>query len=213
MKKCILGKKVGMTQIFDDKGMVVPVTVIEAGPCLVVQKKTLENDGYNAIKVGFEDVKEKRLNKPDKGHFTKANLSLKKHLREFRIENADQYEVGQEIKVGDMFAAGDKVDVSGISKGKGYQGVIKRYGLHTGRRTHGSKYHRGVGSMGSNTSPGRVLKGKKMPGHMGVNKVTVQNLDVVKVDSEKNLLAIKGAVPGPRGGLIVVKDSTKPVKK
>lgn len=212
MKKCILGKKVGMTQVFDDKGLIIPVTVVEAGPCTVVQKKTLETDGYNAIKVGFEDVKERRLNKPDKGQFAKSNVSVKKHLKEFRLDDIVKYEPGQEIKVGDMFEVGDKIDVSGISKGKGYQGVVRRYGVSIGRWTHGSKYHRGVGSMGSGTSPGRVFKGKRLPGHMGVDKITVQNLDVVIVDSEKNLLAVKGAIPGPKGGLVVIRDSVKLTK-
>lgn len=209
MNKCILGKKVGMTQIFNEKGLALPVTVIEAGPCSVVQKKTVDNDGYSAIKVGFVDVAEKKLNKPEKGLFAKLKASPKKILREFRLEDADKFEVGQEIKVEDMFQAGDKVDVSGISKGKGFQSTIKRYGQSGGPETHGSMYHRRPGSMGSNTSPARVLKGKKLPGHMGVDKITVQNLQVVRVDSERNLLLVKGAVPGPKDGLLVIKNSEK----
>ncbi len=212
MKKGMLGRKVGMTQVFDEKGFVIPVTVVKAGPLTVVQKKTLDTDGYNSIKVGFEDAKERRLNKPDKGQFAKANVSVKRQLKEFRLDDTDKYEVGQEIKVGDMFKVGDKIDVSGISKGKGYQGVTKRYGLGRGRMTHGSKYHRGVGALGAGTSPGKIFKGRKLPGHMGVDKVTVQNLDVVIVDSEKNLLAIKGAIPGPKGGLVVIKNSVKLTK-
>ena len=209
MQKAILGRKIGMTQIFDSEGAVIPVTVIEAGPCTVVQKKTEEKDGYNAIKVGFVDVEEKKLNKPERGQFLKFKLSPKKYLREFRLDNIDKYEVGQEIKVGDVFQAGDRVDVTGISKGKGFQGTIKRYGQSGGKETHGSMYHRRVGSMGSNTDPGRVFKGKKLPGHMGVQKVTIQNLDVVRVDAERNLLLVKGAVPGPKGGLLIIRDTVK----
>lgn len=209
MKKFILGKKLGMTQIFSDDGLSIPVTVIEAGPCTVVQKKTVDNDGYSAVKVGYENVMEKRLNKPEKGFFSKIKVSPKKHLKEFRVEEAEKFEVGQNIKVEDMFQAGDKVDVSGISKGKGFQGTIKRYGQKGGPETHGSMYHRRVGSMSANTNPARVFKGKKLPGHMGVDNVTVQNLDVVRVDTERNLLLIKGAVPGPKGGLLVIKDTVK----
>ncbi len=212
MNKCILGKKVGMTQVFDDAGKMFPVTVIEAGPCSVIQKKSVENDGYNAIKIGFEDVNEGKLNKPDRGQFDKAKISGKRHIKEFKPDNMDDFEVGKEFKVGDIFESGDKVDVSGISKGKGFQGVIKRHGQSIGRMTHGSKYHRRVGSMGPGTDPGRVLKGKNLPGHMGVNKVTVQNLDVIKIDSEKNLILVKGAVPGPRGGLLVIRESIKLAK-
>ena len=209
MKKCILGKKIGMTQIFTEDGIVIPVTVIEAGPCTVVQKKTVENDGYSSIKIGFVDVTEKKLNKPEKGQFAKIKVASKKYLREFRLEDVDKFEIGQDIKTGDVFQAGDKIDVSGISKGKGFQGTIKRYGQSGGPETHGSMYHRRVGSMGSNTSPARVFKGKRLPGHMGVDKVTIQNLDVVRVDNERNLLLVKGAVPGPKGGLIFIKNTVK----
>jgi len=209
MNKFILGKKIGMTQLFNDAGIAVPVTVVQAGPCAVVQKKTVETDGYNALKLGFEEVPEKKLNKPEKGVFAKIKVSPRKYLREFRTDNVDKYEVGQEIKVADMFSDGDKVDVSGISKGKGFQGVMKRHGQRRGPTTHGSKYHRRVGSMGSGTDPGRVFKGKKLPGHMGVQKVTVQNLEVFKVDGERNLLLIKGAIPGPKGGLVVIKETVK----
>ncbi|MCR4436262.1 MAG: 50S ribosomal protein L3 [Clostridiales bacterium] len=209
MKKCILGKKIGMTQIFNEDGLSIPVTVIEAGPCTVVQKKTIENDGYESIKVGYADVPEKRLNKPEKGIFSKVKVSPKKYLREFRLVDAGKYEVGQEIKVGDVFEAGDKVDISGVSKGKGFQGTIKRFGQSGGKETHGSMYHRRVGSMSANTNPARVFKGKKLPGHMGVDNVTVQNLDVVRVDAERNLILVKGAVPGPKGGLLVIKDTVK----
>jgi large subunit ribosomal protein L3 len=209
MKKFILGKKIGMTQIFADNGIAIPVTVIEAGPCTVVQKKTVETDGYNAVKVGFADANEKRLNKPDKGQFSKIKVAPKKYIREFRTEEFEKYEVGQEIKVADMFENGDKIDVTGISKGKGFAGVIKRYGHARGKETHGSMYHRRVGSMGANTNPARVFKGKKLPGHMGVDKVTIQNLDIVRVDAERNLLLVKGAVPGAKGGLVIIKDTVK----
>lgn len=209
MKKFILGKKIGMTQIFDEKGMAVPVTVIEAGPVVVVQKKTIENDGYTAVKVGFEKIEERKLNKPQKGIFLKAKLPFLKHLKEFRVENADGFEVGQEIKVSDMFQAGDRVDVSGTSKGKGFQGTIKRYGQSGGPETHGSMYHRRVGSMSANTNPARVFKGKKLPGHMGMQRVTVLNLDVVKVDAERNLILVKGSVPGPKGAVLEIRDSVK----
>lgn len=209
MKKCMLGKKIGMTQIFNEAGLLIPVTVIEAGPCTVVQKKTTENDGYDSIKVGFIDAKEKKLNKPEKGVFSKVKVQPKKYLREFRLEDSQNYEVGQNIKAGDMFQSGDKVDISGISKGKGFQGTIKRYGQKGGKETHGSMYHRRVGSMSANTNPARVFKGKKLPGHMGVDKVTIQNLDIVRVDDEKNLILVKGAVPGPKGGLLVIKGTVK----
>jgi large subunit ribosomal protein L3 len=207
--KFILGKKIGMTQVFTENGVVVPVTVVEAGPLTVVQKKTVETDGYNAVRVGFGEVSEKRLNKPDNGLFAKIKTAPKKHIREFKPENVEAFEVGQEIKVADMFQAGDKIDVTGISKGKGFQGTIKRYGQKGGPKTHGSMYHRRVGSMGSNTTPARVFKGKRLPGHMGLDRVTVQNLDIVRVDAERNLLLVKGAVPGPKGALLTVKNTVK----
>lgn len=210
MKK-MLGKKIGMTQIFNEDGTVVPVTVIEAGPMKVLQKKTVENDGYNAIQVGYEIAKEHRVNKPLKGHFDKANVEYRKHLSEFKVDNLNDFEIGQELKV-DVFEAGDKIDVSGISKGKGTQGPIKRYGLAKGRTTHGSKVHRAPGAMAGAAYPGRVLKGKKLAGRMGHDKVTVQNLEVVRVDSERNLLLVKGAVPGPKGGLVKIKQSVKVAK-
>lgn len=209
MKKFILGTKIGMTQIFNENGLAIPVTVVQAGPCTVLQKKTVDTDGYGAVKVGFADANEKRLNKPDKGQFSKIKVAPKKYVREFRAEDFDKYEVGQEIKVADMFENGEKIDVTGISKGKGFAGVTKRYGHKTGPLTHGSMYHRRVGSMGANTSPARVFKGKKLPGHMGVDKVTVQNLDIVRVDAERNLLLIKGAVPGAKGGLVIIKNTVK----
>lgn len=209
MKKFILGKKIGMTQIFDENGLAVPVTVIEAGPVVVVQKKTIENDGYTAVKVGFEKAEERKLNKPQKGIFLKSKLPFLKHLKEFRVENVDSFEIGQEIKVSDMFQAGDRVDVSGTSKGKGFQGTIKRYGQSGGPESHGSMYHRRVGSMSANTNPARVFKGKKLPGHMGMQRVTVLNLDVVKVDAERNLILVKGSVPGPKGAILEIRDSVK----
>ena len=208
MKKGIVGKKIGMTQIFDDNGKVIPVTVIEAGPCVVVQKKTLENDGYNAVQVGFGDLKVNRANKPQKGHFAKAGVTAKRFLKEFRLEDAESYTLGQEIKA-DVFAAGDKVDATAKSKGKGFQGAIKRHGQSRGPMAHGSKYHRHAGSNGSATTPGRVFKGKHMPGHMGAVRVTVQNLEVVSVDAEKNLILVKGAVPGPKKSLVMLKESVK----
>jgi len=209
--KSILGKKIGMTQIFTEEGIVIPVTVIEAGPVKVVQKKTVEKDGYNAIQVGFGEVKEKRVNKPLKGHFGKANVEVKRFLREIKVDNIDAYEVGQEIKA-DIFNVGDRVDVIGISKGKGYQGTIKRHNQHRGPMAHGSKYHRGVGSMGASAYPSRIFKGKKMPGHMGHERVTVQNLEVVRVDAERNFILVKGAVPGPKGGLVTIKETVKASK-
>lgn len=209
MNKFILGKKIGMTQIFTDEGLSIPVTVIQAGPCAVVQKKTVENDGYTALKLGFEDIPEKKLSKPEKGLFAKIKVASKRYLREFRTDDINKYEVGQEIKAADMFNAGDRIDVSGISKGKGFQGTIKRFGQKGGKDTHGSMYHRRVGSMSANTSPARVFKGKRLPGHMGVDKITVQNLDVVRVDADRNLLLVKGAVPGPKGGLVVVRETVK----
>ena len=209
MKKAIIGKKLGMTQIFTENGAVVPVTVIEAGPCVVVQKKTTETDGYNAIQVGYEDVSEKHVNKPAKGHFAKAGVSAKKHLTEFRLEDADKYEVGATIAV-DTFAAGDKVDVTGITKGHGYSGAVKRWGHHMLQATHGTgPIHRQVGSMGANSTPSRVFKNKKMAGQYGNEKLTVLNLEVIKIDAEKNLIAIKGAIPGARGGIVVIRDSVK----
>lgn len=205
--KTIIGKKVGMTQIFDEKGKVIPVTVIEAGPCLVAQVKSVETDGYNAIQLGFGDVKESKLNKPEKGHFAKAKLALKKHLREFRLDSVDGVNVGDEIKV-DTFQAGDKIDVQGTSKGKGFQGVIKRHNQSRGPMGHGSQYHRGVGSMGT-LLPMRVIPGKKMPGHMGGEQVTVQNLEIVQIDLENNVILVKGNVPGPKKSLVLIKASVK----
>ncbi|MEI6131696.1 MAG: 50S ribosomal protein L3 [Bacillota bacterium] len=209
MKKFILGKKVGMTQVFAEKGLVVPVTVIEAGPLSVVQLKTQETDGYTAVKVGFGEVKQSSISKPNAGHFKKLEITPKKFMREFRIENAADFELKQEITVGDMFTEGTKVDVSGISKGKGFAGVIKRHGQSIGPKSHGSNFHRRPGSMGANSSPSRVFKGKKLPGHMGHVQITIQNLEVVRVDSERNLLLIKGAVPGPKGALLVIKETVK----
>jgi large subunit ribosomal protein L3 len=208
MKKAIMAKKIGMTQVFDDSANLIPVTVLEAGPCIVTQVKTKENDGYEAIQVGFGDAKEKSMIKPALGHFKKADLPVKKHLKEFRLDDISAYEVGVEIKA-DIFAAGDKVDVVGTSKGKGYQSTIKKYGQSRGPMTHGSKSKRVSGSMGAATSPGRVLKGKALPSHMGAVRTTVQNLEVVRVDAEKNLILVKGAVPGPKGSLITIKDSVK----
>ncbi|MFA5536594.1 MAG: 50S ribosomal protein L3 [Bacillota bacterium] len=205
--KGILGKKLGMTQVFTEDGMSIPVTVIEAGPCVVVQKKTTNNDGYNAIQLGYVLRSEKRVNKPLKGHFDKAGVKPFHYLREFKVENPDVYEVGQEFKA-DVFSPGDKVDVRGISKGKGFQGSIKRHGFARGRMTHGSHYHRGTGSLAAK-GVARVFKGRKMPGHMGSERVTVRNLEIVKVDPERNLLLIKGAVPGPRRGLLVISESNK----
>ena len=208
MKKAIMAKKVGMTQVFTDNGVFVPVTVLEAGPCVVVQKKTVENDGYAAIQVGYTEIREKLVNKPEKGNFDKAGVTAKRYLKEFRLEDAENYEVGAEIKA-DVFAAGDKVDVSGITKGKGFQSTIKRYNAQRGPMGHGSKSHRVVGSMSSGTTPGRVKKGKKMPGHMGHVNVTIQNLEIVRADAEKNIILVKGAVPGPKGSILVIKDSVK----
>lgn len=208
MKKAILGTKIGMTQLFDENGKVIPVTVVLAGPCTVIQKKTVETDGYDAVQVGFGEVKEKNLNKPMKGHFAKADTAAKKYLREFRLDDIASLNVGDEIKA-DIFEAGEKVDVTGISKGKGFAGPMKRWNLHRGPMSHGSGYHRGSGSMGACSSPGRVMKGKKLPGHMGVDRVTVQNLEVVKVNAEENIILIKGAVPGNKGGLVTVKNSVK----
>ena len=211
MEKAIIGKKIGMTQIFDEKGLVIPVTVIEAGPCIVAQVKTTETDGYNAIQLGYGDVKENRINRPEKGHFTKAKLALKKHLREFRVSEIADIAVGNEIKA-DVFEAGDKIDVQGTTKGKGFQGVIKRHGQSRGPMGHGSMYHRRPGSMGPTSTPGRVFKGKKLPGHMGVQTVTIQNLDVVSVDLDKNVILVKGSVPGVKGALLKIRPSVKVVK-
>ena len=208
MKKAILGKKLGMTQVFAEDGALIPVTVIEAGPCAVVQKKTTEVDGYVAVQVGFGDKKEKNVNKPMKGHFAKAGVAPKRYLREFKLDNAADMNVGDIITV-DIFEAGDVLDVTGISKGHGYAGTIKRWGTHRGPMTHGSHYHRGPGSLGACSSPSRVYKGKRLPGHYGVDKVTIQNLSLVKIDTERNLLLVKGSVPGPKGGLLVVKDAVK----
>ena len=208
MKKAIMAKKIGMTQVFTEDGRLIPVTVLEAGPCSVVQKKTMENDGYEAIQVGFLDQREKLANKPKKGHFEKAGVSVKKYLKEFRLDDAANYEIGAEIKA-DIFAAGDRVDVSGVSKGKGYASTIKRYNAQRGPMGHGSKSHRVVGSMGSSATPSSVKKGKRMPGHMGAVNVTLQNVEIVRADAEKNVLLIKGAVPGPKGAILVIKESVK----
>lgn len=208
MKKAILGTKVGMTQLFAEDGKVIPVTVIQAGPCTVVQKKTVDAEGYDAVVVGYGEVREKSLNKPQKGTFAKADVAAKKYLREFRLDDISSLNVADEIKA-DIFEAGEKVDVSGISKGKGFAGPMKRWGLHRGPMSHGSGYHRGSGSMGACSNPGRVMKGKKLPGHMGVVKVTVQNLEVVKVDVEAGLILVKGAIPGNKGGLVTVRNSVK----
>ena len=211
MKKGLIGRKVGMTQIFDEKGNVIPVTVIEAGPCVVAQVKTVETDGYDAMQLGFGEVKDKHINKPEKGHFSKAGLEAKKHLREFRLDSVENVKVGDELKA-DVFEAGEKIDVQGTSKGKGFQGVIKRHGQHRGPMGHGSMYHRRPGSMGSTSTPGRVFKGKKLPGHMGVQKITIQNLEIIKVDMDKNVLLVKGSVPGPKGAILKIKSSVKSCK-
>lgn len=224
MKKAILATKVGMTQIFNEDGTLTPVTVLQAGPCAVTQIKTVENDGYSAVQVGFVDKKEKIINKDkggnkevihrhgvnkaQKGHFDKAGVSCKRFIREFKFDNADEYTLGSEIKA-DIFEAGDRVDATAISKGKGFQGAIKRHGQHRGPMTHGSKFHRHQGSNGACSSPSRVFKGKGMPGHMGCVKVTVQNLTIVRVDADKNLILVKGAVPGPRKALVTIKETTK----
>lgn len=197
-----------MTQIFDENGKVVPVTVVEAGPCVVVQKKTVEKDGYDAIQVGYGDIREKLVNKPRKGQFNKAGVSLKRTLKELRLENASEFEVGQEIKA-DVFAAGDKVDVSGVSKGKGFQGTIKRHNAQRGPMSHGSKFHRAPGSMGAASDPSRTFKNKKLPGHMGAKNTTVENLEVVKVIAEKNLILIKGGIPGANRSTVVIRNAVK----
>lgn len=208
MNKAIIGKKIGMSQIFEENGRVIPVTVVEAGPCPVVQKKTVEKDGYAALQIGYGKVNVKTVNKPDAGHFKKTGIEPTRVLKEFRLDNSADYEVGQVIKA-DIFAVGDKVDISGTSKGKGFSGTIKRWNFHIGPKAHGSGYHRGVGSMGSNSNPSRVFKNKKMPGQYGNEKCTVQNLMIVRVDVERNLLLIKGAVPGARGGIVTLKQSCK----
>lgn len=209
MQKAIIGKKIGMTQIFDENGKVIPVTVVEAGPCTIVQKKTVENDGYAAVQMGYGDVKPQRLNKPEKGHFAKADVAPKKTLKEFRLDNSDALNVGDVVKA-DTFAVGDSVDVSGTSKGKGFAGAIKRHNQHRLKETHGTgPVHRQAGSMGACSSPSRIYKGKGMPGHMGAEAVTVQNLEIVKIDVENNLIAVKGAIPGPKGGIVSIVDSVK----
>ena len=208
MKKAILATKVGMTQVFNEDGSLTPVTVLQAGPCVVTQVKTLDKDGYAAVQVGFTDKREKLVSKPQKGMFDKAGVAYKRQSREFRFEDADKYEVKQEIKA-DIFAEGDKVDACGISKGKGYQGAIRRHGQHRGPMAHGSKYHRHAGSNGTSSDPSRVYPGKKMSGRMGGNQVTVQNLEVVRVDPEKNLILVKGAVPGPKKALVTLKETTR----
>ncbi len=209
MQKCIIGKKLGMTQLFDEKGKFIPVTVIEAGPCVVVQKKTTENDGYEAVQIGFGDMTVKRANKPRKGHFAKADLPLKRTLMEFKLDDMGAVNVGDIIKA-ETFEVGDIVDVCGTSKGKGYAGAIKRHGYKSLKETHGTgPVHRHAGSMGANSDPSRVMKGKGLPGHMGVERVTVQNLEIVKVDNENNLIAVKGAIPGPNGGTVTIVDAVK----
>ena len=226
MKKAILATKVGMTQIFNEDGVLTPVTVLQAGPCVVTQIKTVENDGYSAVQVGFVDKKDKivtkdasgkkeiahshGVTKAEKGHFDKAGVSSKRFVREFKFENADEYTLAQEIKA-DIFAAGDKVDATAISKGKGFQGAIKRHGQHRGPMTHGSKFHRHAGSNGAASDPSKVFKGKKMPGHMGAKRITIQNLEIVRVDAENNLILVKGSVPGPKKSLVTIKESVKAI--
>ena len=208
MKKAILATKVGMTQIFNEDGVLTPVTVLQAGPCVVTQIKTVENDGYSAVQVGFADKRENLVNKPMKGQFDKAGVSCKRFVREFKFENAEEFTVAQEIK-DDIFAAGDKIDATAISKGKGFQGAIKRFGQHRGPMAHGSKFHRHQGSNGACSDPSKVFKGKGMPGHMGSKRVTIQNLEVVRVDAENNLILVKGAVPGPKKSLVTIKETVK----
>lgn len=208
MKKAILARKIGMTQIFNEDGALIPVTVLQAGPCVVTQVKTKEKDGYSSVQVGFGEIREKLANKPEKGLFTKNEIELKRYLKEFKFENAEEYNVKDEIKA-DIFAVGDKVDATAISKGKGYQGAIKRHGQSRGPMTHGSKYHRHAGANSACADPGKVPKGKKMPGHMGNVKVTIQNLEIVKVDVEQNVILVKGAVPGPKKSLVTLKESVK----
>ena len=212
-KKAIMARKIGMTQVFAENGELVAVTVLEAGPCVVVQKKTIENDGYEAIKVGFKDARVNKrgkvyLNGPDKGQFDKANVAYKKYLKEYRLEDCAQFEVGAEIKA-DIFEAGDKVDVTGTSKGKGFAGVIKRHNFGRGPMSHGSKHRRALGSLGAGTTPGRVRKGKPMAGHMGNKRITTANLTIVRTDADRNLILVKGAVPGPRGSVVSLKNTTK----
>ena len=211
MKKAILATKVGMTQIFNEDGVLPPVTVLQAGPCVVTQVKTVENDGYAAVQVGFGEKREKLVNKPMQGHFKKAGVTNKRFVKEFKFDNAEEYALAQEIKV-DIFAAGDKIDATAISKGKGFQGAIKRHNQHRGPMAHGSKFHRHQGSNGACSDPSKVFKGKKMPGHMGSKKITIQNLEVVRVDAEKNLLLVKGAVPGPKKSLVTIKETVKSAK-
>lgn len=208
MKKAILGKKLGMTQIFLSDGIMVPVTVVQAGPCPVIQKKTVEHDGYNAVQVGFSEIRERLVNKPLAGHFKKAGVAATRYIKELKLEDAASFEVGQVIKA-DVFAAGEKVDVSGVSRGKGFQGVIKRHKQHRGPMSHGSRYHRRPGSMSANTYPGEVFRNKNLPGHMGAVKVTIENLEVVRVDGERNLLLIKGAIPGATGSMVVVRSTNR----
>ena len=208
MKKAILATKVGMTQIFNDDGVLTPVTVLQAGPCVVTQVKTVENDGYAAVQVGFGEKREKLVNKPLQGHFKKAGVGNKRYLKEFKFENAEEYSLAQEIKA-DIFAAGDKIDATAISKGKGFQGAIKRHNQHRGPMAHGSKFHRHAGSNGAASDPSKVFKGKKMPGQMGNKKITIQNLEVVRVDAENNLLLVKGSVPGPKKCLVTIKETVK----
>ena len=208
MKKAILATKVGMTQIFNEDGVLTPVTVLQAGPCVVTQIKTVENDGYSAVQVGFADKRENLVNKPMKGQFDKAGVSCKRFVREFKFENAEEFTVAQEIKA-DIFAAGDKIDATAISKGKGFQGAIKRFGQHRGPMAHGSKFHRHQGSNGACSDPSKVFKGKGMPGHMGSKRVTIQNLEVVRVDAENNLILVKGAVPGPKKSMVTIKETVK----
>ena len=208
MKKALIGRKVGMTQIFDEEGKVIPVTVIEVGPCTVTQIKTVEQDGYTAVQLGFGEVKERKLNKPELGHLSKNKLAPKKYLREFRLDSVEGMKVGDELKA-DVFAVGDKVDVQGTSKGKGFQGVIKRHGQSRGPMGHGSMYHRRPGSMGPTSTPGRVFKGKKLPGHMGAQTISIQNLEVVRVDLDKNVILVKGSVPGAKGAILKLKSSVK----
>ena len=211
MKKAILTTKVGMTQLFAEDGTLTPVTVLQAGPCVVTQVRTVENDGYSAVQIGFGEIREKLVNKPEAGHFAKAGVAPKRFLKEFRLEDAENYQVGQEITA-EIFQAGDKIDVTARSKGKGFQGAIKRHGQSRGPMTHGSKYHRHAGSNGAASDPSKVFKGKKMAGHMGAQRVTVQNLEVVRVDAEKNLILVKGAVPGPKKSLVMVRDAVKAAK-
>ena len=208
MKKGILGKKLGMTQIFDENGKIIPVTVLEVGPCPVIQKKTIEKDGYDAIQVGFSDMREKLVTKPLRGHFAKAGVSYKRFVKELRLEDISGYEVGQELTA-DIFAAGERVDISGVSKGKGFQGTIKRWNAHRGPMSHGSKFHRSVGSMGASSDPSRTFKNKKLPGHMGHVNTTVLNLQVAKVMPEKNIILIRGGVPGPNKGFVVIRNTNK----